>query len=86
MRSELRRQITHLDRELTELAGAVCPWEPRHVNRERGPAVQGGASLEEIRDELLVAIDALRARVAGMDDAEPPPPRGGSRRRRGRDA
>lgn len=64
MRSELRRQIAHLERELTTLAASSFPWEPREVSPRRGPAVQGGASLEEIRDELLAALEALKQRIA----------------------
>lgn len=79
MRSELRRQIATLERELAAIVARSCPWEPRTVNPSRGPAVQSGANLEEIRDELLAALHALCRRIEGAVDAseepaEPTPP------------
>jgi hypothetical protein len=64
MRRELRRQIARLERELTELVVLTSPWEPRRTSPGRGPAIQGGSDLEQIRDELLAAVDALRERIA----------------------
>jgi hypothetical protein len=90
MRSELRRQIARLEQELTTLVVTSCPWEPRRSNAARGPAVQSGAALEQIRDELLTAIDQLTARIAGMgaeeaaEGAAGPAPRRGRLRRRAR--
>src|SRR3954454_1171121 len=61
MRSELMRQIAHLEGELAELVTAACPWRPPHASPERGPGIQPTPTLERIRDELLDALDAVRA-------------------------
>ena len=73
MRAELRRQIARLEQELTALVVASCPWEPRQANPVRGPAVQSGASLEQIRDELLAALQTLSRRIENGDPAPAPP-------------
>lgn len=68
MRSELRRQIAALETELTTVVARSCPWEPRTVNASRGPAVQSGANLEQIRDELLASLHDLCRRIEGGVD------------------
>jgi hypothetical protein len=68
MRGDLRRQIEWLERDLVELRAIVAPWEPIQTHPSRGPRLMSGSQLEQIRDELLVAVDRLRARLA----AEPP--------------
>ena len=59
MRRDLCRQIGWLERDLTELAIAVAPWEPRRSSSTRGPSVLCTRELEEVRDELLTAIARL---------------------------
>lgn len=68
MRSELRRQIAALETELASVIARSCPWEPRTVNASRGPAVQCGANLEQIRDELLASLHDLCRRIEGAVD------------------
>lgn len=68
MRAELRRQIASLESELSGVIARSCPWEPHTVNALRGPAVQNGAALEEIRDELLASLHALCRRIEGAID------------------
>ncbi len=53
MRRELLRQIAQLDEQLG--ARPAGPVSGRTTPR-RGPAVQSNAELEQIRDELLVAL------------------------------
>jgi hypothetical protein len=64
MRGDLRRQIAHLERELSRIKAVLAPWEFRRTTPLRGPAVLTSASLEEIRDELLDAVRAIRDRLA----------------------
>ena len=59
MRRDLCRQIGWLERDLTELALAVAPWEPSRSSPTRGPSVLCTRELEEVRDELLTAIARL---------------------------
>lgn len=62
LRRELLRQIAHLEGELADLVTNACPWDPPHASPERGPGLQPTPTLERIRDELLNALDAVRAR------------------------
>jgi hypothetical protein len=77
MRSELRRQIAALERELAAVVAQSCPWEPRQANVSRGPAVQSSANLEQIRDELLRSLSDLCRRIESVIDgtatAQPAP-------------
>lgn len=65
MRSELRRQIAALEKELATIVARSCPWEPRSVNPTRGPSVQSSSHLEQIRDELLASLHDLCRRIEG---------------------
>jgi hypothetical protein len=65
MRSELCRQIAVLERELTGLVASSCPWETLGTSPLRGPSIQSGESLEQIRDELLRSIEDLCRRIEG---------------------
>jgi hypothetical protein len=62
MRRELLRQIALLEQELTSGIARERLWAMARTNRRRGPAWQDTAALEEIRDELVQAIGALRER------------------------
>jgi hypothetical protein len=62
LRSELLRQIAHLEGELATLVSNACPWDPPQASPERGPGLQPTPTLERIRDELLDALDAVRNR------------------------
>lgn len=64
MRGDLRRQIGYLERQLSRINAIVAPWELRRASPCRGPAVLSAASLEQIRDELLDAVRAVRDRLA----------------------
>lgn len=75
MRSELRRQIAELEGQLAGIVAQSCPWEPRQVNAPRGPAVQSGANLEQIRDELLKELHSLCRRIEGAVEAPSEEPR-----------
>jgi len=64
MRGDLRRQIAYLERQLARLNAALAPWEFTRATPARGPAVLPTASLEQVRDELLDAVRAVRERLA----------------------
>src|SRR5712691_3941242 len=72
MRGDLRRQIAELERRLTRLVAAACPWEPRQTSPHRGPALLQAADLERIRDELVGAIDDLHRWLAERSVADVP--------------
>ena len=62
MRGDLRRQIAWLEREFGRLKNVLAPWEIARATPRRGPALLDAASLEQVRDELVSALRALRAR------------------------
>jgi hypothetical protein len=62
MRRELLRQIALLEQELTTEIVRERLWATHRANRHRGPARQGTAALEMIRDELVEAIAAIQRR------------------------
>lgn len=67
MRGDLRRQIAHLERELSRIRAEFAPWDLERSGPSRGPAILSTAELEEIRDELLDAVRAIRDRLARLD-------------------
>ena len=72
VRSELRRQIARLERELGELFGSTFPrkgigWT---VGAAGGPRVLGIGELERTRDRLAERIAEARAEVARRAEVE----------------
>jgi hypothetical protein len=63
MRGDLRRQIGRLEREYSRLKGLLAPWELDRATPRRGPALLDAGALEQIRDELLLALRTLQARL-----------------------
>lgn len=72
LRSELRRQIGRLERELGELFGSAFPrrgieWS---VPPAGGPRVLGAAELEQVRDGLVTRLAEARAELGRRADGE----------------
>lgn len=67
MRGDLRRQIGELERALGELEASSWRWKSDAASPTRGPAVLGGADLERVRDELVIALTSLRHELAGRE-------------------
>ena len=71
-RTELRRQIARLERELGELFATTFPRQGIEwgVEAAGGPRVLGIAELERIRDSLASRLSDARAEVARRADEE----------------
>lgn len=61
-RRELRRQIALLEHDRQQIVLATCPWTaPAAATGRSGPRLLSAADLVVVRDELLAAIEELRA-------------------------
>ena len=63
-RRELRRQIAHLEEELSGYAGKLRRGDPGHPLLQAKPRVAGVEELEEARDALLDQLAEVRSREA----------------------
>jgi len=68
-RADLRAQITRLERELADTVVAGAPVRPSG-SAGAGPRLLGMTSLERQRDALLDALDAARAQLAEIGEAQ----------------
>lgn len=72
LREELRRQIAHLEQQLSELWTSAFPrkgidWS---VGAVGGPRILGAADLERVRDALIVRIREAQTELGRRADVE----------------
>lgn len=70
-RRDLLKQIAALEGRLSELATLTSVWNTPREGPERGPALLSLEELEQVRDELFVALGALRETILARERLQP---------------